>query len=354
LRGIFSLYDTDNSGYITPNELHVLLKQIGRNNLKTPKIIDHGVSSTPVKSQNSSKPVGEERNGRISFRQFLNILQSQYPPPIPSPSPNERTIQFLQILEEYRLASESEGNYLEANRIQAQLNMLRNYEESRQQNAIRAQQIKEKIYLEKIHQNQYTQFEVSWNEYMKDFEEKGKKYLLEMIELQNEQVNEFQNKLKEKMLSKPPKWSRELLEWRKRQHVLAKQKNYAEAQKIKAISDALESEERSNMNSNYSGSLAKKEANLRALQMAERSALEKRIRVRRRELIKRKESDCQRLKQRNRNLMVSLDSKQKNACTKLFSEIKLNITKELRTAQLEREERLKIKSKSKTKRSNKT
>ena len=40
-------------------------------------------------------------------------------------------------------------------------------------------------------------------------------------------------------MNKPPKFSRELLDWRRRQHLLAKQKNYAEAQKIKRIADLM-------------------------------------------------------------------------------------------------------------------
>lgn len=280
-----------------------------------------------------------EGDGRVSFSQFLRILQNQYPPPSPSPSPNARTIQFLHILEEYRLTSEAQGNYLETQRIQTQLEILRNYEESRQQNAIQAQQIQEKWQMEKLHQEQYLQFELSWDQFMTNFEEKAQQFFMEMIQQHSVQIGDFQKKLEKEMLSKPPKWSRELLDWRKRQHILAKQKNYAEAQKIKAISDALEREERGNMNSNYTGSLAKREANLRALQMAERAALEKRIQVRRRELAKRRETDCQRLKQRNRNLMAALESKQISQNAKQFLQIKTNMTNELKSVKVEMEKR---------------
>jgi hypothetical protein len=38
---------------------------------------------------------------------------------------------------------------------------------------------------------------------------------------------------------KPPKWSKELLEWRRRQHLLARQRNYAEAQKVKKVTRTL-------------------------------------------------------------------------------------------------------------------
>ena len=48
---------------------------------------------------------------------------------------------------------------------------------------------------------------------------------------------DFQRTLQAQMAERPPKWSGELLEWRRRQHMLAKQKNYAEAQRIKKTAD---------------------------------------------------------------------------------------------------------------------
>jgi hypothetical protein len=39
---------------------------------------------------------------------------------------------------------------------------------------------------------------------------------------------------------RPPKWSKELLDWRRRQHLLARQHNYAEAQKVKKVREELQ------------------------------------------------------------------------------------------------------------------
>jgi len=145
---------------------------------------------------------------------------------------------------------------------------------------------------------------------MKEFDEKSQRYVGEMTKHHSSALIKYQQDLQEEMRSKPPKWSRDLLEWRKRQHILAKQKNYAEAQKIKTISDALENEERGSMNANHAGSFAKKEANYRQQQIAEMQATEKRIDVRRKEHLQQRNLDCKRLLQRNQNIQAAMVSKQ--------------------------------------------
>jgi hypothetical protein len=56
-----------------------------------------------------------------------------------------KVIEFMRILEEYRIKCEEEGNYLEAGRAFRQLGVLRKQEEKRQQKAIQAKQISEKF-----------------------------------------------------------------------------------------------------------------------------------------------------------------------------------------------------------------
>lgn len=53
-------------------------------------------------------------------------------------------MEFLRILEEYRLKCEEGGDYLEAGRAQRQLDVLRRQETRRQQNAVRARQLSER------------------------------------------------------------------------------------------------------------------------------------------------------------------------------------------------------------------
>lgn len=63
----------------------------------------------------------------------------------------------------------------------------------------------------------------------------------------------------QEITDKPPKWSRELLEWRRRQHIMARQRNYTEAEKIRKIADKLESKEKRLMELGQATLFARKE-----------------------------------------------------------------------------------------------
>lgn len=55
-----------------------------------------------------------------------------------------KVMEFLRILEEYRIKCEEGGDYLEAGRAQRQLDLLRRQETRRQQKAVRARQLCER------------------------------------------------------------------------------------------------------------------------------------------------------------------------------------------------------------------
>lgn len=199
---------------------------------------------------------------------------------------------------------------------------LRRQEEKRQQKAIRARQINERTEVQIAHNMQYTDFNAAWDKYMEEYDNMAEMYIQQMTERHAVKLLEFQRGLQKEMTQKPPKWSRELLEWRRRQHILARQKNYAEAQKIKKIADSLEDKERGSMNTSHAAVFARKEASFRQQQQAELQALLKRIDARRKEHIKQRNLDCKRLLQRNRNVQAVLESKQAVESVKAFADIK--------------------------------
>ena len=260
-------------------------------------------------------------DGRLGFDDFLGLLEMGNKD-VPGEGPDPKVLEFLRILEEYRIKCEDEGNYLEAGRANVQVSTLRRQEEKRQQKAIRARQISERTEVQIAHNMQYTEFNASWDKYMGEYDNMAQMYIQQMTERHAVNLLEFQRTLQKEMTLKPPKWSRELLEWRRRQHILARQKNYAEAQKIKKIGDSLEEKERGSMNTSHAAVFARKEASYRQQQQAELQALLKRIDARRKEHIKQRNLDCKRLLQRNRNVQAVLESKQAVESGKLFGEIK--------------------------------
>jgi len=124
------------------------------------------------------------------------------------------------------------------------------------------------------------------------------------------------------------------LEWRRRQHMLARQKNYAEAQRIKKIADKLEDKEKVGVESDTATLFARKEAKFRQQQQSELQALLKRIDARRKEHIKQRNLDSKRLMQRNRNVQAVLESKQAVESNRVFTEIRKNLTQTAFKAQI--------------------
>ena len=90
---------------------------------------------------------------------------------------------------------------------------------------------------------------------------------------------------------------------------MAEQGRYQEAHTTKLVSDALEEEERTNMNCSLGKSLAHRERNLRKQHRAEMDVLLKRVDSKRREYLTQRNEDSAKLLQRNKNIQASIDSK---------------------------------------------
>jgi len=314
LHGIFTLFDADNSGYIQVGELENILAKIGKNPEEAESILI------------AADKVSGEQDGQISFNEFLDLLElKEEAKGGTSEGPDPKVLEFLRILEEYRMKCEEEGDYLEAGRANRQLSVLKAQEEKRQQKQIRARQIAERQDVQIAHNMQYNDFNAAWDKYMEEYDSMAQMYIQQMTERHAVNLLEFQKNLQREMQERPPKWSRELLEWRRRQHMLARQKNYAEAQKIKKIADQMEEREKQNMQQTNAAVFARKEAKFRQQQQAELQALLKRIDARRKEHLKQRSVDSKRLLQRNRNVQTVLESKQNVECNRLYAEVKKTI-----------------------------
>jgi len=316
LAGIFSLYDKDQSGYICVDELNGILTKIGRSPDDAKKII----------AQAEEVEKGTDGNdGKISFDEFLELMAMDRDDPKGETGADPKVLEFLNILDEYRLKCEEEGNYLEAGRAYGQLETLRRQEERRQQKSLKARQIAERQDVQIAHNMQYSDFNQAWDKYMDEYDQMAQMYIQQMTEKHAVNLLEFQERLHKEVIDKPPKFSKELLEWRRRQHMLARQKNYAEAQKIKRIADVMEERERKSLDEMNRQQFARRETKFRAEQQAELQALLKRIDSRRKEHIKQRNLDSKRLLQRNRNVQAVLESKQSVEAVKTISQIKANL-----------------------------
>lgn len=224
--------------------------------------------------------------------------------------PDPKVLEFLRILEEYRVKCEEEGNYLEAGRAHKQLAVLRKQEEKRQHKAIQTRHLTERQDVQLAHNMQFSEFNAAWDRYMEEYDGMAQKYIQQMTERHSAALLEFQIKLRDELGARPPKWSRELLEHRRMQHVNARNRNYVEAEKLKKLSDEEEERERRDMGQDQGVVFARRENAFRLQQQTELQALLKRIECRRKEHLTQKGVDTRRLLQRNKNVQAVMENRQ--------------------------------------------
>lgn len=317
IRNLFEATDSERNGFVTVNQLPNILAKLGKSD-------DEIVNITKA-----SAKVADDTGGRLTFEDFIAVLEQSdnaSESALPYEGPDPKVLEFCRILEEYRVKCEEEGNYLEAARSLKQLGVLRKQEEKRQQKAIRARQISERQDVQLAHNMQFSDFNSSWDKYMEEYDSMAQLYIQQMTEGHAVKLLDFQKNLRAELSERLPKWSKELLEWRRRQHMLARRKAYGEAQKIKKIADQAEEKEKMDSEQEQAIVFARREAKFRQQQQSELQALLKRIEVRRKEHIKQRNVDSKRLLQRNRNVQAVLESKQSVESHRLNQEIKKNLT----------------------------
>lgn len=170
-----------------------------------------------------------------------------------------QVMEFLRILEEYRVKCEEGGDYLEAGRAQRQLDVLRRQETRRQQKAVRARQLCERqdvqvldgtfesrpliqvvrmitlpptcpgtisghapseilmahscsplgLFASQVaHNMQFQDFNAAWNKYLEEYDRMAQVYVQQMTERHAVALMEHQRKLQQELRDKPPKWSK--------------------------------------------------------------------------------------------------------------------------------------------------
>jgi len=224
------------------------------------------------------------------------------------PSEDTAVQDFLEILEEHRKNCERQGKYVEAEIAKNRLDELKLHEENRRREAMRSRQIAERLGVEEAHMLEFQQFNLIWDKKMAEYELHAEELVEAMKERHSAELRDYQRKLMGKQIR--PKFSKDLLNLRKIQETLAKQKDYAEAHKIKLKSDALEAWELEKWHSERQQDLLQKEAKFKFNKQQELLALQKRIQTGREEQKKQRHLDLERLLQRYQNVKAELEAQQ--------------------------------------------
>lgn len=156
MKTLFDSCDEERVGSIHINQLPGLLGRLGK---EEGKLLDFFLAclidcathilcrftDEVLKIIESCSKHADEAGGMVSFDQFMTVIKSLESESSPgAEGPDPKVVEFMRILEEYRVKCEEEGNYLEAGRAHKQLDILRVQEEKRQQKAIKVRQITER------------------------------------------------------------------------------------------------------------------------------------------------------------------------------------------------------------------
>jgi hypothetical protein len=215
---------------------------------------------------------------------------------------------FLEILEEHRKNCERQGKYVEAEIAKNRLEELKLHEENRRREAMRSRQIAERLGVEEAHMLEFQQFNMIWDKKMAEYETHAEDLVVAMKDRHASELREFQRRLMGREIR--PKFSKDLLNLRKIQDTLAKQKDYAEAHKLKLKADALEAWELEKWHTSRQQDLLQKEAKFKHNKQQEILALQKRIQTGREEQKKQRHLDLERLLQRYQNVKAELEAQQ--------------------------------------------
>mmetsp|Transcript_27761 Transcript_27761/g.40890 ORF Transcript_27761/g.40890 Transcript_27761/m.40890 type:complete len:266 (-) Transcript_27761:2499-3296(-) len=215
---------------------------------------------------------------------------------------------FLQILEDHRKNCEQQGKYVEAEIAKNRLEELKTHEENRRREAMRARQIAERLGVEEAHMLEFQQFNMTWDKKFADYEKHAQGLVETMKERHVTELQEFQEKILAKQ--QRPKFSTELLNYRKIEEHLAKAKDYNEAHKIKAKADKLEEFETEKWIRRKQKEMFQQENKFKNTKQQELSALQKRIQTGREEQKKQRHVDLERLLQRYQNVKNELEAQQ--------------------------------------------
>jgi len=215
---------------------------------------------------------------------------------------------FLEILEEHRKNCERQGKYVEAEIAKNRLDELKLHEENRRREAMRSRQIAERLGVEEAHMLEFQQFNLIWDRKMSEYEAHAEELGMAMKERHAAELRDYQRRLMGRQIR--PKYSKDLLNLRKIQETLAKQKDYAEAHKIKLKGDALEAWELEKWHSQRQQDLLQKEAKFKHVKQQELIALQKRVQTGREEQKKQRHQDLERLLQRYQNVKAELEAQQ--------------------------------------------
>lgn len=247
------------------------------------RVADEGVSSNRISKKT-------DKNGL--FPQAKEIHDQDIP-------------EYVEILEGHRKMCEKSGNYVEAEMAKNRINELKQQYESNRRNDLKGKHTNEKLAIEEAHLQEFNQFNEFWDKKMIEFNEQAQIIEEQMITRHQQEMSKFLEDL-DNSLPPKPKDSTELLNLKRIQENLARQKDYIEAHKIQQKCNQLEKDEFDRWQTLRDAKIKNQKLQLETKQINELNALRKRIATGQDEQRKARSIELERLLQKYQNVKKEL------------------------------------------------
>lgn len=218
--------------------------------------------------------------------------------------------EFIEILEEHCKNCEMEGKYVEAEMAKNRIKELKEQKKQMDFDELTTRQENENIELEETHILEFNNFNQEWDKRMNSFQIHSSQLIKELEGKHVGKHEEWRSKLDEKIPIKF-KPSSELLNLKRIQVNLAKQKEYKEAHQVQVRAQKLEKSEIARYEEERNGKIMKSEEKLFQQQDNEMEALRKRIIAGENEQKKQRALELERMFQRYQNVKKELENQHK-------------------------------------------
>lgn len=214
--------------------------------------------------------------------------------------------EYIQMLEEHQAICEREGRYVEADLAKNRIIELKGQMEAGKKEEIMQRHFIEKQQIEEEHMSEFNEFNEFWDKKMAEFNEQAAAIEEQMMLRHQEEMRKFLEELEMSIPTKP-RDSAEILNLRRIQQTLAKQKDYIEAHKIQQQCMKLERVEMEKWHNVREHKMRNQKIQLENKQTNELNAIRKRILTGQEEQRKARSLDLERLLHKYQNIRKDLN-----------------------------------------------
>mmetsp|Transcript_5890 Transcript_5890/g.8619 ORF Transcript_5890/g.8619 Transcript_5890/m.8619 type:complete len:309 (+) Transcript_5890:528-1454(+) len=214
-------------------------------------------------------------------------------------------------LEAQRIELEEQGRYKEAQVIHNKLKQLSLLEGHKITKQVRSNHKQMQTDLVNQQTVEVDTFESVWSMKLEEYDKKAKEILLTTMDRQEWEAKETEQKIRQMLMMKKPKFSKKVLQYRTILKQLVKRKSYDEAEALRNQIKPLELKEMEKFQKSQEKTLKKKLTIVEKQHKMELEALTQRIQQGKNELLAQRQSDWKRLVQHHTNMMNEVTQKQK-------------------------------------------